>query len=281
MSSSTACGASRVRPQGVGLGRLGEQREGPVGDHVGRGVEPRRQQEAPDADQFLVREVGVPGQVAEQVVGGLGALGRDELGHVLLEPDEGAVPVLGRHVHGHDRVGVSLEPLSVGVRNAQQLADHQRGEGTGEGLDQVDARSAALHRVQVRRGDLRDPVGELPHPADGELAGQDAPEAGVLGGVHPGHVADRGGRQRALGPPGERVVHQLVARAETAVAHDRADRGVTGGQPADVPVGVRHAGERPLLAQLRQAGGRVEGTAGGASGGERDRGRGLRGLAGR
>lgn len=66
---------------------------------------------------------------------------------------------------------------------------------------------------------------ESAHVADGEPAHQEPAVAGVLGGVHASHVPDGRGRQRALGPTREGVVHQLVPRAEAGVAHDRADGG--------------------------------------------------------
>ncbi|AIJ21999.1 hypothetical protein AMETH_1907 [Amycolatopsis methanolica 239] len=160
-----------------------------------------------------------------------------------------------------------MEELAVGVGHAEQLADHHRGYWARAGLEQVHRGAVLRHRVPVFGGDFLDPVGELTHPADGELPGEQLAVAGVLGRVDAGEVADRGPRDVAV-QAGERVVHELVPRGEPRVAEDGAGLGVTGDQPAAVPVRVGHAHKGPVCPDLAQLGGRVERAAGGTDGGQ-------------
>jgi len=125
-----------------------------------------------------------------------------------------------------------------------------------ERRDEVHWWAAPLHRVQPLGGDLLHPLGERAHPAHREVAGEQAPQAGVLRRVDPREVARR--RRWKLGRRAwDRQVRELVPGAEATVGQHGAVRVITGGQPALVAVRIGHP-HRVAFADLGQFGGRVE-----------------------
>ncbi len=253
------CGIGAQRGQLPGVPEKGE---GAERQHVGGGVEPGREQDQADPLQLLVGEIAVR-QVAEHVVGGVRALGRHQLRQVVLRRGVGRDQVLVARLPVHERLDVPLEGPPVLVRHAQQLTDHDGGDGLGERGHQVRGRTGLLHGVQAVGGDLLDALGEQPHPAHGELAHQRLAVAAVPRVVHEEELAGR--RRRDLDVPvvdGRVVAHELLARAEPRVGQDRADQVEPGDQPAGLSAGegvVADGTVSPGVEQLRR---RVEGTAG-------------------
>jgi hypothetical protein len=242
----------------------------PQGQHVRGRVEAGAEQEAAQPGQLDVGEISAR-QVAQQVVGRLGPLGEDQLVQVLEQGVDRRALFLAGAARAGEGERLALEEVVVRVRHAEQLADQQRRHGLGERHQQIRRRAVALHRVELLGRALLDPLGQPAHPADREAPGEQPPEPGVLRRVEPGHVSRRG-RRHLRKPAGERVVRELVARAEPAVAEDRADHVVARREPADVPVRVGHPGHRAFGAQARQLGRRIErapGRAGHGQGGDR------------
>ena len=73
--------------------------------------------------------------------------------------------------------------------HAEQLADDEAGHREREVGHQVGGRTRLRHRVEVLVDDLGDARLEPPDPLDGELAGEQAPQPGVLGRVEHQQVA--------------------------------------------------------------------------------------------
>ena len=153
----------------------------------------RRRQEAADPGEFVLGQIAV-GQVAEQVVGGVVALGPHQFADVLGNGAPRLHPLIGRGVQVRHRQHVRLELLAVGIGHAEHFADHQCGNGLRVCRHQVQRRPVPLHRVQRLGGDLLDALGQLTHPPHGELAGQQPPVAGVMRRVDAAEVPGRSRR---------------------------------------------------------------------------------------
>jgi hypothetical protein len=106
---------------------------------------------------------------------------------------------------------VILKLLTVFVRDTEHFADQQRRNRLSVRRHQIQRRTVALHRIQRVGGDLRGAVGQLSHPADRELAGEQPAVPGVVGCVDAAEVTGRGRRQ--LVGAGNRIgqVQQLVS----------------------------------------------------------------------
>lgn len=292
-------GEIRVGAQGVQLTGVGQQGEDAEAEHVRRGVEPGGEEQPADPGQLLVAEAGGGGsgggeaagpgagcgagrgEVAEQVVGGLGPLGEDEFTDVPEQPRVGLVPGPGVDRLVEDDLDQPQKAPPVGVGHAEQLADHQRGQGPREGLDQVGRGSGPLHGVQAVGGEPLDTTGQLTHPAHGEATGEQSAVAGVLRGVEAEDVPD--GRRRQFPRRAfhrHRQVQEFVAGAEARIGQHRAGRRVPGDQPAHVPVGVTQTADGPV-AQRGERGGRIEGAADVPVGGQDGQLVGGRGVGGR
>jgi hypothetical protein len=238
------------------LRRVLQQREGAKGQHVRGGVEPGRQQNQADPLQLLIVQIAV-GEVAEHVVGGVGALGGHQIREVLLGRGVGRDQLLVACLPAEERLDLLLEGAAVLVRHAEELTDDDGGDGLGERGHQVRRRPGLLHSVQAFSGDLLDALGEQSHPTYGELARQRLAVTAVLWVVHEEELAGRRRRNLEINH-----VQQLFARAEARVGQDRSDEVVAGDQPTGLSAGVGEAADGTVPAGVDQLGRRVEGAAG-------------------
>jgi hypothetical protein len=152
----------------------------------------------------------------------------------------------------HHHLGGVVEPVAVGVGDAEQLADHQAGDRQRECLDQVDRLGCGLDRVEVLGDDPVD-VGlqVLLHGLRGEAAGEQPAEQAVVRLVHE-HEAGvelAAGVVRVVGlVVGQGVVPGAVG-AHPRVGEHGAALVEAGDEPADEAVREADAGDRRVLAE--------------------------------
>ncbi|GAA0451992.1 hypothetical protein GCM10010361_15090 [Streptomyces olivaceiscleroticus] len=137
------------------------------------------------AEQFVGREpvavvVHRAGQGTEKVTARVAvALGVDEVGEVAGQglPGRGTGLDAGSR---DDLGGPAAELLAVLGGHTQEIADDSRGQGQGEGLDEVCA-AVRRHRVEEFVGDLSDAGAHRPDVAAGEVRGDQPAQSGVPG----------------------------------------------------------------------------------------------------
>lgn len=86
-------------------------------------------------------------------------------------------------VGADQQAALALEQLAVGVRDAEQFADRQRGDRQREVLDQVSAAGFGEHGVEVPFDLLADVLAQPFHPPHGELGDDHPAQPGVLRAV--------------------------------------------------------------------------------------------------
>ena len=105
-----------------------------------------------------------------------------------------------------------MELWPVGLRDAQQLADHPEGERTGVSHDQVDRATRAecgeIVEQGIRGGANRRLEGGDPRRDEGP--GHQSAQPGVVGGIDVEHVPGVGGAWKPIGDD----VRRLVERSE-------------------------------------------------------------------
>jgi hypothetical protein len=235
----------------VELVGVGEQDEGARGDHrcrrlvAGREQQPERRHEGALVDLTGVEEVADRG--ADDVVRVAAVSPVDQPGHVPDELMEGLLRLRGVAVHPAAHLGARLVPLVVGVGDADEGAHRPRGDGQGEVGDQVGRLSLRQKGVDGLVDDLLDQRTQRGDPLDGEVAGEEPPVVGVLGGVHDG--------ERRLGALGCGSVGRAreapeAGRAEPVVGQNGADVVVPGDQPSRLSVMELDGHDGAGLAQL-------------------------------
>ena len=148
-----------------------------LGDHVRGGLVPGDQQADAGGHEQRVgpalavstEAVGVGDQRAEDVLARLGALGRDVAAHVAAELLLGVVELgLGVAGHAEHDVGPVGEPVPIGVRHAEHVADHPHRQREGERGLQVGRGALVDHVVDQLLGHRRDARSQRVHPLGGE-----------------------------------------------------------------------------------------------------------------
>jgi hypothetical protein len=188
---------------------VAQQRQRAVGDQVdGRLVAGHQQQHA-HRQQLPLAELAAlvlgGDQRREQVTGRMGAALGDQLTQVAVQRQPRLQRPLQR-VGGHQRVQQvdqrprpGPEPVPVGLRHAEQLADHRDGQGVGEVLGHVH-RARAGDPFQQFRHDHLDPRSQPLHRPRRERLADQRSQPRVVGRVDEQH---RGGGLL----PGQQPVH--------------------------------------------------------------------------
>ena len=141
-----------------------------------------------------VAEVGLVAQPGDDVVTGLTAFGGHELQPVLQK--RGKAVQRSSVIRGEGGLlDPDAEAVPVGVRHAEQVADHQHGERLGEVRMQVGRWSLQFEVVEQGGAEVFDLGLQLAHVPGGEVRLQQLSHPGVVGelGVE---VADRATEQR-------------------------------------------------------------------------------------
>jgi hypothetical protein len=187
---------------------------GSAAEQVDGGLEPGDEQQRQCPHQLIVGElvvVGLLGQHRHQVVARATAPLGNEITEHAVDLDERAMRVVRFpqrpwSVERDDEVLTpSFEGREVGVGHTEEPSDHPHRERTGEGLDQVDIaarREGVDHLVRGAADQLLvrgDRLGS-------EAALHEAPEPGVVGGVH----RDEPGVERIAGPDTQRRVEESL-----------------------------------------------------------------------
>ncbi|WP_341770743.1 hypothetical protein [Actinomycetospora succinea] len=232
----------------------------------------RGQQHLGDVDQLGVgqRRLGVVHESGEQVVGRVRALRGDEVRHERAHPGLRRETVVVARGEVQRRRRAFLELGAVGVVDAEQVADDERGQRQREVGAEVGGRPRRPHRVDQLDGVPRHLVGERAHAAHRELPDEQLAQPGVLRRVHHDEDAvartlahrraDVGHRLRADLVRGERervAVAQAVG-AEPGVAEDGPRFLVARDDPRPRAVRQRHRRDRALVVHRPQTGRRVE-----------------------
>ncbi len=222
----------------------------------------RDQQDESHGDQALAVECAVAQLPVDQVVQQTGAsvllLAVDQLTEVRLQPVAGVEHVGGlRAAQQPPRLG--LEEVVVGVRDAEQGADHHGRHGQREGGHQVRGRALGDHRVEPFVDDLLDPWPEFDGPLEGEVPDDHAPLSAVFG------VVDAEQGRSAVADPGEPLgrggkAGPVAVGRQARVGQQRAGDRVPADQPGLAAVEEGDAGEGALGAQRVVGGGRVVGA---------------------
>lgn len=176
------------------------------------------------------------------------ALAVDERAEVGVEPVAGVLDV-GRGGAAQQSAGLLLEELVIGVGDAEQGADHGRGQWQRVGAHQVDGGSGRRHAVEQPVDGLLDARAQRGGPFEGEVREQHAALGAVFGVVH--------AEEREAAPAADgrdaRVEHREVGPGavggEPGVGEQGPRGGVAGDQPDGAAVVEGDAGQRPLLAQ--------------------------------
>ncbi|MFC4507771.1 MULTISPECIES: hypothetical protein [Streptomyces] len=262
--------------QGRYLIRVVQQGDGTEGDHVRCGLVPGEKDERGQVGGVTGADgpaVHLFGQPRHHIVAGFGALACDELVEVLTELLLGLHDVLEAGGEVDEDLGTPLEEVVVLVRDAEQVADHQRGQGQGELFHQVGGRSLPGHLVQQLHGQALDPGPHRVDALDHELPGERLAHMGVHRFVVVLEEAARALRL-PLPPAGEGRHPRTGAGvgAEGAAAQDRAGVLVAGDEIGVEPAVVDGDGAEALLgAALKVRRGRVQWCGGGAVDGEAGR----------
>lgn len=168
--------------------RVGQQRGRAQRDHVGGRVVPGHEQElAHDRDLaqgHRARAVLPGGQPAEHVVAGIGALALGQLLQVAVELLTGRQRPAGVAAVHDELSRHPLEEDPIGVRHAEQFADHQGRERQGERLVQIGRVRPGQQAVEELVDGLLDPGPQRLHLPEHEVGGHQPPVGDVLGRVH-------------------------------------------------------------------------------------------------
>jgi hypothetical protein len=228
-------------------------------EHAGRRLEAAGEQTVGEARELVVGEAVtvLAHEPAEQPVTGLLALVLHDLQQVLHglgDRAEGAGDPAEQVEAGG---GQALELRTVGVGDAEQLADRERRDRQCEALYEVDGlsrRGRRRHLVQLAGHDHLDPRPEPAQPVPGELRGEELAQPGVVGRVGEPETA------RVLvggDPDGADEVGEVVAEGRRRCEH-RLGLLVAGDQPRPQPEGELHPADRLGGAQPPELGHRVE-----------------------
>jgi hypothetical protein len=120
----------------VGVAQQGQRAER---EHIGGGLVTGEQQQEADADELVGGQVVamLADQHAEQLLARVGLGSGDEIGHVRTRLLLHREPLLEGPRHVQHAAGPPLEVRPVGVRHAEQFADHQRRDRQRERRHQV------------------------------------------------------------------------------------------------------------------------------------------------
>ncbi len=236
-----------------------EEDEGAEGEHAGCGLQAAGQHAVGEARELLVVDVVAVllHQHAEQPVAGVLALLLDYVAQVGERLGYRAERGVGAREEVEAGGAEALELLAVLVRDAEQLADDQRGDRHRERLDEVDRVAVLpqrLHLVQPLLDEVVDARGESAEAPHGEFGGEQPAQPGVDGRIAEAEPAG----VVVLGHPGVAdEVGEVVAEAIGLAEH-----GTRLVVPRDQPhIHVERYGElgdRGLFAHLAQLGHRVE-----------------------
>ena len=181
------------RAQRVGMP---QQREHAVADQVGGRLVPGEQQERAGLDQLVLLEPRAVGLCAHEaahqiVVASLATMTHDvaevivEGGGTLLCASDPICPV-GGHLHRAaergEVYGPLLDPVEVGGRHAEQVADHHRRKGKGEVRHEI-ARAGLGQAVEQEVDYRLHPRPQALHDGGGERRCDEIPEPRVAGRV--------------------------------------------------------------------------------------------------
>ncbi|WP_233571086.1 hypothetical protein [Nocardiopsis sp. Huas11] len=198
-----------------------------------------------------VLDVGVGGQVRDDVVGRLAAFGGDR-GEPVVE--ERPQALFGAAAVGDVAGGQAplAEAPAVGVGHPEEFADDLDRQRHGEGLVQVGGARTALHGLDELDGEPFHARGQEPHPLGRDVGPQQGAHPGVVGllGVE---VAHRPAEERGL-PRAGGAVRVAVSAAEAIVVEQCADLVVTGDEPGVVADSSADAMDGSLGAQALQLG---------------------------
>src|SRR5947208_14125757 len=239
-----------VAPEGFPLRGMAEEQQDPAVDHRrGRAMTGEQQARGEMGDGVVAhRRVGRPGRqhVGDDVLPGGNVLPLDrgpQASPERLETGAGAGGVL----HVHCVLGPAKEVGPVGLRDAEQLAHHEAGEGEGHRGMEAGRGAARLHAVEHLANDAIDPWPEAFHAAGGERPGQQPPHPDVVRtlGVGVAHRApEQGGLGHADGMP--RVG---VGTAEARVGKEFLDELVAGDEPCRLAAGAGQPFDRAACNQ--------------------------------
>jgi hypothetical protein len=147
-------------------------------------------------------------QRAQQVVAGVAPGPLHQACHVGTGGPDHLGALAGGEVGAQRAPGALLEPGAVGVGDAEQLADHQRGHGQGEVGDEVRGRPGGRHGFEGVVDDGGDPGLQRLHRPDREPRGEHPPQPGVVRRVqreqHPAAATLHLRRGELLGHPRRR-----------------------------------------------------------------------------
>ena len=182
----------------VELATIADHSQHRVADDIGRGLVPREHEQDHRRDELAVVKRGAVvlrvDQGREQIVSRLPSAHLDELvevGAELSSCDVGpSHPFTRPHragvqPHGQRR-GMSHEQIVVAGGDAEQLADHPRGQRVGEVTHQLHT-AAGEARLEQFVDDFLDPAGQRLDPPWRERLGDERPEARVIGRVPEEH----------------------------------------------------------------------------------------------
>jgi hypothetical protein len=233
----------------------------------------RDQQDDRQGDHVLTVELAVAqllvDEFVEHTVAGLALLlfAVDQLADVQLELVAGVEGVGGRRA-AQQAPGPAFEEVVVGVRDAEQRADHRGRHGQREGAHQLGGRPLGHHRVDPFVHDLLDARAQRGGAFEGEARDHHPPLGAVFGVVDAqqcglpvpyGREARRRGGEVGPGPVG----------GQARVGQQGAGGGMSADQPRRAAVEEGDPGQRPGGAQGVVGGRRVVGT--GSALGEGDR----------
>ncbi len=186
---------------------------------------PGDQQQHRGADDLLRAHLAAGEHPADQVVLGLTPTLGDQLAEVVPQLLAEGPGLLRLGVEVDHLRGPGLEELVIGVRHAEQLADHQRGHRQRERRDQVRGVARGQHVLDQPVHDLLDARAHLLQAGHGELRDQQLAEPAVLGRVHADEAA---GDELLIGVGVPRVAG---VGAEPGIDQHLPHLGVPGDQP--------------------------------------------------
>ncbi|MFD0448264.1 hypothetical protein ACFQ10_47400 [Streptomyces indonesiensis] len=217
-----------------------EQGKDAHGEHVASGVEGPGDQRGGHAHEFLLIELSAPDQISEEVVSGVVHPDGDEARQESTHPGHRGERLGNGTGEPSERLHVPLQGLPLRFGDADHLAHHPGGNGFGEDLHQIGARSGLFQVVELFVYDSLDHGGELTRAPNREKAGDQLAIPAVDRVIRLRKGA-RIGRASVPQLRGDRRDYPLLARAEALMGEQFLRFRVARDEPPGRPAVITHA----------------------------------------